>query len=180
MLKPQERTKKRRRVASAALPPADSPAHPLDGATEEEFTGMRAEFTSKFWFDNPQGIRHRRLYSWYGYPDNMSWRQMMKMITQVHFPDEADMRLPANRQEREDVRLTNLEKCLVTKMFITTGMEFTKLAILWGCNARTISAAIRYWEPRWQEVATNCRLRVRDGHKPAGCSNPVVCTNTSS
>ena len=167
MLTPQKRTKRRRRVASAALPPDDSSAHPLDGATEEEFTGMRAEFTSKFWFDNPQGIRHRRLHSWYGYPDNMSWRQVMKMITQVHFPDEEDMCLPANRQEREDVRLTNLEKCLVTKMFITTGIEFTKLAILWGCNKTTISAAIRYWSPRWQEVTKtkHCRLRVRDGYK---------------
>ena len=147
MLKPQAATK-RRRVAPAALPPAESPPHPLDGATAEEFTGMRAEFTSKFWFDNHQGIRHRRLYSWYGYHGgNMSWRQMMALITEVHFPDEKDMGLPANRQEREDrtrgVRLTNLEKCLVTKMFITTGMEFTKLADLWGCNERTISAAIR-------------------------------------
>ena len=173
MLNPQEPTKRRRRVAPAALPPADSSAHPLDGATEEEFTGMRAEFTSKFWFDNPQGIRHRRLYSWYGYPDNMSWREMMVMITKVHFPDEKDMCLPA-RQERKDVRLTNLEKCLITKMFITTGMEYTKLAILWGCNERTISATIRYWSPRWQEVeAKYRRLRVRDGCKPAGCADPV-------
>ena len=179
-MKPQAATK-RRRVAPAALPPAESPPHPLDGATAEEFTGMRAEFTSKFWFDNHQGIRHRRLYSWYGYHGgNMSWRQMMTLITRVHFPDEEDMRLPADRQEREDrtrgVRLTNLEKCLVTKMFITTGLEFTKLADLWGCNERTISAAIRYWEPRWQQAATKyCRLRVWDGYlkacQPAGWSN---------
>ena len=172
MLQPQERTKRQRRASP--VPPAESPPHPLDGATREELTGMRAEFTSKIWFDNPDGIRYRRLYSWYGYHgNNVSWRQMMTLLTQVYFPAEEDMRLPADRQEREDrtsgVRLTNLEKCLVTKMFLTTGMTFSKLAILWGCDEPTISAAIRYWAPRWHKVAMNFQtLPVPDGYsKPA-------------
>ena len=111
----------------------------FDGATREEFSGMRAEFTSRDWFDGPQGKRHRRMYSWYGYAGgNISWRQLMSLLVDVHFFNEPDMRIPKTRQEREDrVRgccLTNLEKCLLTKMFLTTGLEFTKIADLWAAT----------------------------------------------
>ena len=109
----------------------------LDGATKEEFTGMRAEFTSKAWFESARGRAHRRMFSWYGYSGNVSWRGLMMLLTEVHFVNEPDMRLPT-KTERENrgpggaINLTNLEKCLITKMFITTGMAFTKLADLWG------------------------------------------------
>ena len=68
----------------------------------------------------------------------------------------------ARRQDRSrGCRLTNLEKCLLTKMFFTTGMSFTKLADLWGCNEKTVSKAIQYWAPKWQHVARMyCRLKV--------------------
>ena len=74
----------------------------------------------------------------------------------VHFVTEPDMRLPtkAERQDRSrGVRLTNLEKCLVCKMFITTGLTFTKLADLWGCTKSTIASAVHYWEGRWREAS---------------------------
>ena len=74
---------------------------------------------------------------------------------QVHFPQERDMRFPSEK-ERQDksrgVRLTNLEKCLLTKMFYTTGLTFTKLADLWGCCEHTVARAIEYWDPRWKQV----------------------------
>ena len=64
----------------------------LNGATKEEFTGMRAEFTSAQWFNEPQGKAHRRLYSWYGYcGKNMEWENLMTLIRCVHFPKEEDM-----------------------------------------------------------------------------------------
>ena len=158
---------------------SDAPPQPstiengaYDGAKKAEWTGMRAEFTSKDWFDNKQGKRHRRMYSWYGYGGGrLEWRHFMALLTQVHFVNERDMRIP-KRWEREDRSrgccLTNLEKCLLTKMFITTGLEFTKIADLWGCDERTVSNAVRYWEPRWREVATKySRLRVWDGYLKA-------------
>ena len=103
----------------------DIQAGDLDGASEEEFTGMRAEFTSKSWFDSPRGLEHRRLYAWYGYfGGNMSWRGFMTLVRKVHFRGEPDMKLPKKEQRadrKNGVKLTNLEKCLVAKMFLTTG-----------------------------------------------------------
>ena len=155
--------------------------HNAQGAKSHEFTGMRAEFTGREWFECNRGKNNRRLYSWYGYHGgNMSWRQLLTLIVkvqycrvgtpspththhhhhhlhavQVHFPDERDMRFPSEK-ERQDksrgVRLTNLEKCLLTKMFYTTGLTFTKLADLWGCCEHTVARAIEYWDPRWKQV----------------------------
>ena len=77
-------------------------------------------------------------------------------VMKVHFVTEPDMRLPT-KKERQDrsrgVRLTNLEKCLVCKMFITTGMTFTKLADLWGCTQSTIASAVHYWDDRWRQAS---------------------------
>ena len=130
----------------------------LDGAKKCEFTGMRAELTSKYWFDDdPRAKENRRLFSWYGYHGgNMNWRMLMTLIVKVHWPDEPDMKLPteAERNRRcRGVRFTNLEKCLITKLYLTTGLGMNKIADLWGCSARTISSAIRYWRPRWKETA---------------------------
>ena len=59
----------------------------MDGASAEEFTGMRAEFTSANWFDSVQGKANRRLHSWYGYyGGNMNWQGLMHLICKVHFP----------------------------------------------------------------------------------------------
>ena len=70
----------------------------LDDASTEEFTGMIAEFTSRKWFngsesDGYKGQRNRRVFSWYdGYHGgNMKWRQLMTLITKVHFKFEKDM-----------------------------------------------------------------------------------------
>ena len=117
---------------------------------------MRAEFTSREWFDCQQGKNNRRLFSWYGYHGgNMTWRQLMVLIVKVHFPGEDNMIFPS-KEERNDrsrgVCLTNLEKCLMTKMFITTGLTFSKLADLWGCCKQTVGKAIEYWDPLWKEV----------------------------
>ena len=187
------------------VPPPDSIYTPniqngdMDGATEDEFTGMRAEFTSKRWFEYERGRQHRRLYSWYGYHGgNMSWYGFLTLIRKVHFRDEPDMKIPtrAQRMDRSrGTRLTNMEKCLVAKMFFTTGLAFTKLADLWSCSERTIAKAVDYWDSKWQEVARRyCRLRVfRDyllACQPAGWEDrykipishledgSVVATNT--
>jgi len=74
----------------------------------------------------------------------------------VHFSDEKDMRFPSEEERRDKtrgVRLTNLEKCLLTKMFYTTGLTFTKIADLWGCCEHTVKRAIEYWDPRWKQVS---------------------------
>lgn len=130
----------------------------LDGAKSDEFSGMRAEFTSREWFDCKRGRNNKRLFSWYGYHGgNMSWRNLMALIVKVHFPDQDDMRFPS-KQERNDrsrgVCLTNLERCLLTKMFITTGLTFNKIADLWGCCRQTVSLAIEYWIPLWKRVSS--------------------------
>ena len=183
-----EPTPGRKSSPETACPPPNTFFSPdiangaLDGAAQEEFTGMRAEFTSKAWFDSRRGKLNRRLYSWYGYHGgNMSWHKMLTLITKVHFPssDPSDWRIPT-RAEREDrtkgVRLTKLEKCLVTKMFYTTGLTFSKLADLWGCNERTISRAIQQWNGLWKEASARyCRLRVFPEYlkacQPEGWSN---------
>ena len=41
--------------------------HNAQGAKSHEHTGMRAEFTSREWFECARGKNNRRLYSWYGY-----------------------------------------------------------------------------------------------------------------
>ena len=122
----------------------------------QEYTGMRAEFTGSDWFECDKGKNNRRLYSWYGYHGgNMSWSGLMALIVKVHFPDEEDMRFPSEAERKDKtrgVRLTNLEKCLLTKMFYTTGFTFTKLADLWGCCERTVARAVDYWDSRWKRV----------------------------
>ena len=57
--------------------------------------------------------------------------------------------------------MSNLEKCLVCKMFLTTGLSFAKLADLWGCCDRTIASAVEYWHPKWNKKSLMyCRLKV--------------------
>ena len=51
----------------------------------------------------------------------------------------------------------------MTKMFITTGLTFTKMADLWGCDEKTVRRAVAYWEPKWQETSLKyCRLLVSE------------------
>lgn len=172
-------------TSSDYLPPSNSPgSHPptifspdiangdLDGAPMEEFSGMRIEFTSKDWFDESCGLRNRRLFSWYGYNgQNMKWRQLMTLLTKVHFKSHDGMQFPTAEQRKmrcRGVQLTNLEKCLLTKMFLTTGLTFTKLADLWGCDEKTVRRAVKYWEPLWNEVSLKyCRLLVWDDYLKA-------------
>lgn len=109
----------------------------------------------------------------------MQWHNLMSLLVKVHFPDQEDMRIPS-KEERADrsrgTRLTNLEKCLVTKMFFTTGLTFTKLADLWGCCQETIRRAVEYWDPLWRRAALRyCRLKVWPGYllacQPDGWEN---------
>ena len=151
----------------------------LDGATAKEFTGMRAEFTSAQWFECSRGRRHRRFHAWYGYfGGNMTWRGLMHLLVKVHFREEK-LLLPWEAQRadrRRGALLTNLEKCLVCKMFFTTGLSFGKLADLWGCCDRTIANAVEYWAPKWNKISLMyCRLKVWPDYlmscQPEGWSN---------
>lgn len=108
----------------------------------------------------------------------MDWQGLMHLICKVHFPEERMQ--PTTEAQRKDrsrgVRLTKLEKCLVCKMFFTTGLTFTKLADLWGCCDRTIASAVKNWEPKWNKISLMyCRLKVWDKYllacQPEGWSN---------
>ena len=56
----------------------------------------------------------------------------------------------------------------MTKMFLTTGLTFTKMSDLWGCDERTVRRAVKHWVPLWREASLkSCRLLVWPGYLEA-------------
>ena len=87
----------------------------------------------------------------YGYRD-MSFNQMLCLITKVHWPDLGPLKFSTGRT------LSRIEQCLLVKMWLWKCGGKTsndEIADQWGIHKRQVSRYVQHWAPMWDEIGNH-------------------------
>ena len=175
-ISPADRAALMRSIRGIRDHPESSEVSPQDlhvSRQQEPLVGVsRASLCSAKWMDAPG--KHR-VYTYYGYRD-MTFNQMLCLITQVHFPDLGPLQFSMGPT------LSPVEQCLLAKQWLwKCGGKVSnhKISDQWGIQRRMVSKYIQKWAPLWGEVGNRySRLMVDEeffmASQPKGFSKRYV------